>query len=127
MATGKPIGSFYVQLGLNTKEFQKNLKGANRELQQAFGSSAIRTSELLAAAMAGLAVAVAGVAAASVKMAADLERQQVSFTRLMGSAGAAKERLQETANNNGKLLCWRFQQKITFFEHRPATPRKRAY
>lgn len=95
MATGKPIGSFYVQLGLNTKEFQKNLRGAHRELQQAFGSAAIRTSQMLAAAMAGLAVAAGAVAVASVKLAADLERQQVAFTRLMGSAGAAKERLKE--------------------------------
>jgi len=95
MASGKPVGSFYVQLGLNTKEFQKNLRNANRELQQAFGSSAIRTSQLLAAAMAGVAVAVGAVAVASVKLAADLERQQVAFTRLMGSATAAKERLKD--------------------------------
>lgn len=95
MASGKPIGSFYVQLGLNTKEFQKNLKGAERELKQAFGPAAIRTSEMLAAAMAGLAVAAGAVAAASVKLAADLERQQVAFTRLMGSSEAAKQRLKE--------------------------------
>ena len=95
MASGKPIGSFYVQLGLNTKEFQKNLKGAERDLKTAFGSAAIRTSEVLAASMAALSGAIIAVGAASVKMAADLERQQVAFTRLMGSAGAAKERLRD--------------------------------
>lgn len=95
MASGKPIGSFYVQLGLNTKDFQKNLRGAERELKQAFGSAAIRTSQMLAASMAVLAGAVAAVGAASVKLYADLERQQVAFTRLMGSASAAKDRLRE--------------------------------
>lgn len=90
---GKPVGSFYVQLGLNTKEFQKNLKRSERDLKQAFGSAAIRTSQMLAAAMAGLAAATAAVGVAAVKMAADLERQQVAFTRLLGSAEAASKRL----------------------------------
>lgn len=93
MATGKPIGSFYVSLGLNTKEFQRNLKRAERDLYQAFGTTAMRTSQLMAAAMAGIATAIAGVGVAAVKMAADLERSTVSFARLLGSADAADKKL----------------------------------
>lgn len=93
MATGKPIGSFYVQLGLNTKDFQRNLKGAERDLKQAFGASAIRTSELLAASVAVVGASLLAVGAAAVSMAADLERSTVSFTRLLGSADAADKKL----------------------------------
>jgi hypothetical protein len=90
---GKPIGSFYVSLGLNTKEFQRNLKRAERDLYQAFGASAIRTSQIMAASMAAVASSIAAVGAAAVYMAADLERSTVSFTRLLGSADAAEKKL----------------------------------
>lgn len=90
---GKPIGSFYVSLGLNTKEFQRNLKRAERDLYQTFGASAVRTSQMFAASMAAVAASVAAVGAASLYMAADLERSTVSFTRLLGSADAAEKKL----------------------------------
>lgn len=91
----KPVGSFYVQLGLNTKEFRKNLNSSRRDLKNAFGPAAIRASQTLATAMTGLSIAMAGVAAASVKLVADLERQEVALTRIMGSADGAKKRLKE--------------------------------
>jgi tape measure domain-containing protein len=91
----KPVGSFYVQLGLNTKEFRKNLRTSRRELKQAFGPEAMAASKGLALAMTGLAVAMTGVAAASVKLVANMERQEVALTRIMGSAEGAKQRLKE--------------------------------
>ncbi len=92
---GKPIGSFYVGLGLDTKEFQRKLKQADRDLQRAFGSSAIRTSQLLAASVAALTASVGYLGAKSVKLAADLEVQTKAFERLLGSADAAKSKLDE--------------------------------
>ncbi len=89
----KPIGSFYVSLGLNTKEFQRNLKRAERDLYQAFGVTAMRTSQIFATGMAAVASSLAAVGAAAVYMAADLERSTVSFTRLLGSADAAEKKL----------------------------------
>lgn len=92
---GKPIGSFYVGLGLDTRDFQRKMRLAERDLKAAFGSAAIRTSQLLAASIAGVATAVGYLGAKSVKLAADLEVQTVAFERLLGSADAAKAKLEE--------------------------------
>ncbi|MBF0406477.1 MAG: tape measure protein [Candidatus Riflebacteria bacterium] len=95
MAKGKPIGSFYVQLGLNTQEFRKNLEGAQRDLKRTFGSAAVQTSQILAVSMTALAGAIATVGVASVTLAADLQTQTKSFERLLGSADAADAKLRE--------------------------------
>jgi len=113
---GKPVGSFYVGLGLDTREFQRKMKQADRDLQRAFGSSAIRTSELLAASIAGVAVAAGAVAAASVKLAADLEVQEKAFERLLNSADAAKDKLSE-------LQTFAAETPFTFTELTDATKR----
>ena len=92
---GKPIGSFYVGLGLDTREFQRKMRLAERDLKAAFGSAAIRTSQALAASIAGVAAAVGYLGAKSVKLAADLETQTKAFQRLLGGADAAKAKLEE--------------------------------
>lgn len=91
----KPIGSFYVQLGLNTENFRKNLELAQRDLRAAFGTAAIHASEVLAASIGAIGAAMAAIGVKAVKMAADLERQQVALTRLLGSAEAATQRILE--------------------------------
>ena len=95
MARGKPVGSFYVQLGLNTKEFRKGLQKSQRQLRQAFGSASLQASQNLVKTMAAVGAAFAVVGAASVKLAGDLETQEKSFTRLLGSADAAQKKLRE--------------------------------
>jgi tape measure domain-containing protein len=95
MARGKPVGSFYVQLGLNTKEFRKGLQKSQRQLRQAFGSASLQASQNLVKTMAAVGAAFAVVGAASVKLSADLEVQEKSFERLLGSADAAQKKLSE--------------------------------
>ncbi len=113
---GKPIGGFYVGLGLDTREFQRKMRLAERDLQAAFGSSAIRTSQLLAASIAGVTAAVGYLGAKSVKLAADLETQTKAFERLLGGADAAKAKLEE-------LQSFAAQTPFTFTEVTDATKR----
>jgi len=113
---GKPIGSFYVGLGLDTREFQKKMRLAERDLQKAFGSAAIRTSQALAASIAGVAAAVGYLGAKSVKLAADLETQTKAFQRLLGGADAAKAKLEE-------LQTFAAKTPFTFTEVTDATKR----
>lgn len=113
---GKPIGSFYVGLGLDTREFQKKMRLAERDLQNAFGSAAIRASQMLAASIAGITAAVGYLGAKSVKLAADLEVQTKAFERLLGGADAAKAKLEE-------LQTFAAQTPFTFTEVTDATKR----
>jgi len=113
---GKPIGSFYVGLGLDTREFQRKMRLAERDLKSAFGTSAIRTSQALAASIAGVTAAVGYLGAKSVKLAADLETQTKAFQRLLGGADAAKTKLEE-------LQGFAAQTPFTFTEVTDATKR----
>lgn len=113
---GKPIGSFYVGLGLDTRDFQRKMRLAERDLKKAFGSAAIRTSQALAASIAGVAAAVGYLGAKSVKLAADLETQTKAFQRLLGGADAAKAKLEE-------LQSFAAQTPFTFTEVTDATKR----
>lgn len=113
---GKPIGSFYVGLGLDTREFQRKMRLAERDLQAAFGSAAIRTSQALAASIAGVTAAVGYLGAKSVKLAADLETQTKAFQRLLGGADAAKAKLEE-------LQAFAAETPFTFTEVTDATKR----
>lgn len=113
---GKPIGSFYVGLGLDTREFQRKMRLAERDLKSAFGSAAIRTSQALAASIAGVTAAVGYLGAKSVKLAADLEVQTKAFERLLGGADAAKTKLEE-------LQSFAAQTPFTFTEVTDATKR----
>lgn len=113
---GKPVGSFYVGLGLDTREFQRKMRLAERDLQAAFGSAAIRTSQALAASIAGVTAAVGYLGAKSVKLAADLEVQTKAFQRLLGGADAAKAKLKE-------LQSFAAQTPFAFTEVTDATKR----
>ncbi len=113
---GRPIGSFYIGLGLDTREFQRKIRLAERDLQSAFGSAAIRTSQMLAASIAGVTAAVGYLGAKSVKLAADLEVQTKAFERLLGSSAAAKDKLEE-------LQTFAAETPFTFTEVTAATKR----
>ena len=92
---GKPIGSFYVQLGLNTKTFSKNLLLAQRSLRNFFGTAAIHASEIMAASIAAIGTALAGLSVKAVRLASDLDKQRIALIKMLGSAEAANKKIKE--------------------------------
>ena len=91
----RPIGNFYVQLGLNTQTFRRNLAEAQRDLRNAFGTAAIHASEVLAASIGAIGVALAGLSVKAVQLSADLDKQRLALERMLGSAEAATDKIKE--------------------------------
>ena len=91
----RPIGNFYVQLGLNTQTFRRNLAEAQRDLRNAFGTAAIHASEVLAASIGAIGVALAGLSIKAVQLSADLDKQRIALERMLGSAEAATDKIKE--------------------------------
>ncbi len=84
---------FSVKINLNSREFNKKLNDVSNRLKRAFGGSWITVSDKLAGKLHYFAISFGLVAAGAMKMGAELEQQQVAFTRMLGSVDAATQKL----------------------------------
>lgn len=91
----QPIGNFYVSVGMDASELRKEVNRINRVMRQQIGSEAVALSQTLAKAVTGLGAAFVAAGITSVKMAADMEQQQIAFKTMLRSGDAAKNMLED--------------------------------
>jgi len=89
------LADLLIKLGVDTSDFQKNLRNAQKQLRTAFGSDAIDLSKDISVGFAGIAAAALGVGVASIKMASDMAATKKSFTTLIGNAQDAQQFLDD--------------------------------
>lgn len=85
----RTIADLLVRIGADTSELRKELNATKRQINSAFGSSAIGFSETLVAGAAAAGAALAGLGVYAVKLAGQFESTQVAFTNMLGSAEKA--------------------------------------
>lgn len=84
---------FKVKINLDTREYKRNLASISNEMQRKFGHTWVSLSSRLASKLKYLGLTMGVVAGASMKLGAEFEKQQVAFTRMLGSVEAATSKL----------------------------------
>lgn len=85
----------YVKVGANMGEFDKAMKQFRKDLDNTFGSSAVKMSQNLVKHLKYVSLALVGVGTAAVVMSAKMEQTEKAFEILLGGADEAQKHLGE--------------------------------